>query len=690
MPNRLAQAQSLYLRKHADNPIDWWSWCDEAIETARQQNKPIFLSVGYSSCHWCTVMEGEAFSDLDIAAYLNANFLPIKVDREERPDVDSIYMQALQMMTGQGGWPLNIFLTPDELVPFYGGTYFPVQPRYNRPGFLHVLQSLRRFYDEDKEKLEGVKTQIMAGLQKTALFNAETDISPPVLVNGLNYSTSIIAGKGMGPSFPMIPYADATLHGARFDRSDFGLDSQHDGHATVLKRGMDIALGGIFDHVAGGFHRYTVDPTWTVPHFEKMLYDNGQIMEYLANLYSAGEQDPAFERSIGLTVDWLKREMTAPEGYFYAAQDADSFVTSEDVEPEEGAFYVWKYEELEALLTADELAAMTEAFTITLEGNFEGAIVLQREASGILSDVVETALGKLFEARYGRPSREIDTFPPAWNNQEAKGQTWPTRIPAVTDTKMIVAWNALMISGLARAAMVFEQLEYYQLAATAAQFICQTQRPGGRLQRLYYDGAVAVAAQSEDYALLIKALLDLHQAALGLGQDGLDWLDLAVQLQSEFDEYLWSAEQGGYYNTANDACQDLIIRERSYMDNATPAANGPALANLMRLALLTEDLGYLDRAEKGLQAFGAILQSTPQACPSLFVALDWLQFPTLVRTTGDRVADLARRYWPTVVFRIESDLPTGSVGLVCRGLSCDAPAESIAQLEQQMVAAIEA
>ncbi len=689
MPNRLAQAQSLYLRKHADNPIDWWSWCDEAVETARQQNKPIFLSVGYSSCHWCTVMEGEAFSDLDIAAYLNANFLPIKVDREERPDVDSIYMQALQMMTGQGGWPLNIFLTPDELVPFYGGTYFPVQPRYNRPGFLHVLQSLRRFYDEDKDKLEGIKAQIMSGLQKTALFNAETNISKNVLVNGLNYSTSIIAGKGLGPSFPMIPYADATAHGTRFDVAEFGLDSQHNGWATAVKRGLDLALGGIFDHVAGGFHRYTVDPTWTVPHFEKMLYDNGQIMEYLANLYSAGEKEPAFERSISLTIAWLKREMTAPEGYFYAAQDADSFVTSEDAEPEEGAFYVWKYAALEALLTADELAAMTDAFSITPEGNFEGAIVLlQREAAGGLSEVVETALGKLFEARYGGTIGDTVTFPPARNNQDAKGQPWPARIPAVTDTKMIVAWNALMISGLARAATVLDRLEYYQLAATAAQFIWEKQRLDGRLHRLYYDGAVAVAAQSEDYALLIKALLDLQQAAVALAQDGSAWLDAAVQLQAEFDQYLWSPELGGYYNTANDACQDLIIRERSYLDNATPAANGPALANLVRLALLTEDLGYRDRAEQGLQAFGAILQSTPQACPSLFVALDWLQFPTLVRTTGDRVADLARRYWPTVVFRVETDLPDGSVGLVCRGLSCDAPAESIAQLEQQITAAI--
>jgi uncharacterized protein len=599
-------------------------------------------------------------------------------------------LQALQMMTGHGGWPLNIFLTPDELVPFYGGTYFPVEPRYNRPGFLNVLQSLRRFYDEDKDKLEGIKAQIMGGLQKTALFNAATDLSVDVLVNGLNTATSIVAGKGLtGPSFPMIPYADATLHGARFDVTQFGLERLHNGAATALKRGMDLALGGIFDHVAGGFHRYTVDPTWTVPHFEKMLYDNGQIVEYLANLASvnlasAGNAEPAFERAIANTVVWLKREMTAPEGYFYAAQDADSFVAIDDVEPEEGAFYVWRYGELQVLLDGLELAALTEAFTITAEGNFEGSIVLQRENPGELFPIVEAALDKLFVARYGSSIAETPLFPPARDNHEAKTHPWPERIPAVTDTKMIVAWNALMIAGLARSATVFTNLEYYQLAAKAAQFILDKQRPAGRLQRLYYDGAVAVSAQSEDYALLIKALLDLQQAAVALSQDARSWLDAAVALQAEFDQYLWSAELGGYYNTANDACQDLIVRERSYLDNATPAANGPALANLVRLALVTGDLGYRDRAESGLQAFGSILQQTPQACPSLFGALDWVRHPVLVRSGQEVVAQLARGYWPTIVFQVDGELPEGAVGLVCQGVSCDVPAESIAMMIEQI------
>ena len=331
MTNRLASAQSLYLRKHATNPIDWWYWCNEALATALEQNKPIFLSIGYSSCHWCTVMEGEAFSDLEIAEYMNANFLPIKVDREERPDIDSIYMQALQMMSGQGGWPLNVFLSPDDLVPFYAGTYFPLQERYGRPGFLQVLKAIRHYYDTEKQDLQKRKGIILESLLTSAVLQTETtqEIQDNQLLRqGWETFTRIITPNPQGNSFPMIPYAQMALQGSRFD-----FQSRDDGKQTCTQRGLDLALGGIFDHVAGGFHRYTVDPTWTVPHFEKMLYDNGQIVEYLANLWSSGVQQPAFETAIAKTVQWLQREMTAPQGYFFAAQDADSFITQEDSEP---------------------------------------------------------------------------------------------------------------------------------------------------------------------------------------------------------------------------------------------------------------------------------------------------------------------------------------------------------------------
>jgi uncharacterized protein YyaL (SSP411 family) len=681
MTNRLAHSQSLYLRKHAENPIDWWPWCDQALDKAKQENKPIFLSIGYSSCHWCTVMEGEAFSDLAVAEYMNANYVPIKVDREERPDIDSIYMQALQMMTGQGGWPLNIFLTPDDRVPFYGGTYFPLEPKYGRPSFLQVLQAIRRFYDTEVEKLRSVKDEILQRLQQATLPQTGGELNWQLLRLGLDYSTGILATKSTSTSFPMIPYAGTALRAKRFAFADARFDA-----ATVCKqRGLDLALGGIFDHVGGGFHRYTVDPTWTVPHFEKMLYDNGQIVEYLADLMAAGDRDPAFERAIAATVEWLTREMLAPGGYFYAAQDADSFATPEGMEPEEGAFYVWSYAELETHLTDAELTELAEQFMISPTGNFEGKIVLQRRYPGSLPNSVEAALAKLFTVRYGSTPDALATFPPARNNQEAKQHPWPGRIPSVTDTKMIVAWNSLMISGLARAAVVLDRSHYLNLAMRAAQFILEQQWVNGRFHRVNYDGKPEVIAQSEDYALFIKALLDVQQAAqtqLGSATEPINWLDRAVQVQQEFDEFLWSLELGGYYNT--DARADLVVRERSADDNATPSANGIAIANLVRLALLTEDLSYLDRAEQALQSFSRLMNEAPQACPSLFAALDWFQNHTLLRTSADQLAVLSRQYLPTVVYRVESSLPSDAIGLVCQGLSCQEPARSIEQLQEQL------
>jgi uncharacterized protein YyaL (SSP411 family) len=679
--NRLAEARSLYLRKHADNPIDWWSWCEEALATARKENKPIFLSIGYSSCHWCTVMEGEAFSDRAIAEYMNANFLPIKVDREERPDLDSIYMQALQMMSGQGGWPLNVFLSPEDLVPFYAGTYFPVEPRYGRPGFLQVLQALRRYYDTEKEDLSQRKALIIESLLAYAVLQdgAGNQVQENELLRqGWENSTAVITRNQSGNSFPMIPYAELALRGTRF--SDGEEKSRYDGKQVCTQRGLDLALGGIYDHVGGGFHRYTVDPSWTVPHFEKMLYDNGQIVEYLANLWSYGVKEPAFARSVAGTVEWLGREMTAPEGCFYAAQDADSFTKPTDVEPEEGAFYIWSYRELEQLLTPEELRELQVQFTVTASGNFEGKNVLQRRHQGELSATIDIALSKLFAARYGQRPELLTIFPPARNNHEAKTASWPGRIPAVTDTKMIVAWNSLMISGLTRAGAVFQKPLYLKMAAQAANFILAHQFIEGRFHRLNYQGQPAILAQSEDYALFIKALLDL-QACF---PEQKYWLETAIAIQEEFQQFLWSAELAGYYNTSIDASQDLIVRERSYADNAIPSANGVAIANLVRLALLTDNLHYLDLAQQGLQAFNNVMGKAPQACPSLFTALDWYRNSTLVRSSVEQIISLLRQYLPVTEFVVASDLPPGRVGLVCQGFQCLAPAESGDELWDQV------
>ncbi|PSR18982.1 thioredoxin domain-containing protein [filamentous cyanobacterium CCP3] len=686
MTNRLADSPSLYLRKHAENPIDWWPWCDEALERAKADDKPIFLSIGYSSCHWCTVMEGEAFSDEAIASYMNASFIPIKVDREERPDIDSIYMQALQMLTGQGGWPLNVVLHPETRVPFYGGTYFPMEPKYGRPGFLQVLTALRQFYDTEKSRLAEITEAVVSNLHQGAQLPEALSIpSTDLLYAGLGTNAKILIPSGQGTCFPMIPYAAAALGGLRLDLE---LDIAH----ICGQRGRDMALGGIFDHVGGGFHRYTVDPSWTVPHFEKMLYDNGMIVEYLAHLWASGQRKPAFERAIARTHTWLKREMTAPAGYFYAAQDADSFVTRHDAEPEEGAFYVWPHPVLESALTKEQLQGMAEAFALPPAGNFEGKIVLQRSHPDTLSLSVESALDKLFTLRYGTPAAALDTFPPAPDNQAAKTHPWPGRIPPVTDTKLIVAWNSLMISGLARAAMALQEPEYLVTAAIAADYIRQHQWVGSYLHRLGYDGVPQVLAQAEDYALLIKACLDLHQAELAIAKNPaldaiadlpkVDWLSLALSTQQEFDHRLWSPDQVGYLSTAADA--ELLVQERPYQDSATPAANGIAVANLVRLSLLTDNLDYLDRADRTLQAFGTVIKDIPRACPSLLSGLNWFLHGTVVKATPATIPELAREYWPTTVFSVAHDLPPRAVGMVCRGTKCLAVAESIDKLREQL------
>lgn len=689
MTNRLINSQSLYLRKHAHNPIDWWSWGVEALLLAKSQDKPIFLSIGYSSCHWCTVMEGEAFSHEEIAEFLNENFVPIKVDREERPDIDSIYMLALQLMTGQGGWPLNIFLTPGDLVPFYGGTYFPLEPRYNRPGFLQVLQSIARFYHQEKGKLQSIKSEILSALQESnrgvaeevrvsGLLNTTSEakvLNKELLFEGIETNSGVIGRNNFGnPSFPMIPYADLTLKG-----SVFNFEKKYHGRDLASQRGKDLALGGIYDHVAGGFHRYTVDANWTVPHFEKMLYDNGQIVEYLANLWSAGIQEPEFERAISLTFAWLQREMTSPSGYFYAAIDADNFTGSEALEPEEGAFYVWDYKELQKILTALELEELESEFTVTASGNFEGTNVLQRSSGGNISDSLEEILDKLFEVRYGTKKAELKIFPPAKNNVEAKSCPWLGRIPPVTDTKMIVAWNSLMISGLARASAVFREADYGAVAAKAANFILENQWVNGRFHRLNYDGQVAIIAQSEDYAFFIKALLDLYARDLQPL-----WLEKAREIQEEFDRFFFCVELGGYYNKAKDEVEDLLILERSYLDNATPSANGVAIANLLRLSLLTEDLEYRHKAEESLKAFAGALRSAPQSCPSLFAALDWYLYGSVVSAPSQTLEAIIPRYFPDCVYRLDLDLPAKTIGLVCRGVSCLAPALTLEQLLDQL------
>lgn len=641
-PNRLVHEASLYLRKHAHNPINWYPWGEEALKKAAELDLPIFLSVGYSSCHWCTVMENEAFSDPAIADFMNEHYVSIKVDREERPDLDSIYMQSLQLMTGQGGWPMNVFLTPQDLIPFYGGTYFPIEARYGRPAFMEILDRIQEFYHTEKDKIQTHKTQILSALQQATHLAPLDQIQPRTLRSGLEQCQRILQRGGPGPNFPMIPYAEATLRASRFtDWSPLAEEARQ----RAEERTEDLVLGGIFDHAGGGFHRYTVDGTWTVPHFEKMLYDNGQILEFISDLWRAGKQEPAIKRAVHKTVQWLDREMTSPQGYFYAAQDADS-------EGEEGKYYVWRYQELEQALTAEEFQRLVEQFDVTPNGNFEGHIVLQRMHLGKLPEVLENALDKLPDIRL-------------------------KRIPPVTDTKLIVAWNALQVSGLVKAALAFNQSDYLTRATRCLAFILEHLQPKGRLHRVYYGSGqpITVLAKSEDYALLIKALLDLFEAT-----QEVRWLEQAQSLQSQMDELLWDLEMGGYFNTSSSDSQNLILREKDYQDNATPSAHGIAVRNLVRLFSFTEDQHYRERAYNILLLFGQILQELPRACPGLLSGLDEYLNQSVIKGPQEVGSSLLHQYWPGLSFKKTQD----SQPLVCRGLECLTPPTSPQELQQQI------
>jgi uncharacterized protein len=640
--NRLLHEASLYLRKHAYNPINWYAWGEEALKRATELDFPIFLSIGYSSCHWCTVMENEAFSDPAIADFMNEHYVSIKVDREERPDLDSIYMQSLQLMTGQGGWPMNVFLTPQDLIPFYGGTYFPIEARYGRPAFMEILDRIQEFYHTEKDKIQTHKTQILSALQQATHLAPLAQIEPKTLRAGLEQCQRILQRGGPGPNFPMIPYAEATLRASRFaDWQPLAEEARQ----RAEERTEDLVLGGIFDHAGGGFHRYTVDGTWTVPHFEKMLYDNGQILEFISDLWRAGTQEPAIERAVQKTVQWLDREMTSPQGYFYAAQDADS-------EGEEGKYYVWSHQELEQALTAEEFKLLTEQFDVTPNGNFEGHIVLQRMHLGKLPEVLEGALDKLHDIRLHR-------------------------IPPVTDTKLIVAWNALQVSGLVKAALAFNQSDYLTRAARCLTFILEHLQPKDRLHRVYYgdNQPITVLAKSEDYALLIKALLDCYEAT----QEA-HWLEQAQNLQSQMDELLWDLEMGGYFNTSGSDSQNLILREKDYQDNATPSAHGIAVRNLVRLFSFTDDQHYRERAYSILLLFGQIMQELPRACPSLLSGLDEYLNQAVIKGSQEVGHSLLHHYWPSLSFKKTSD----SHALVCRGLECLTPATSPQELQQQI------
>jgi uncharacterized protein len=596
MPNRLADETSPYLLQHKDNPVDWYPWGDEALERARDLDRPILLSVGYSSCHWCHVMERESFEDEETARFMNEHFVPVKVDREERPDVDAIYMEAVQGMTGQGGWPLTAFLDP-EGVPFYGGTYFPPEPRHGMPSFPMVMEAVVQSWATQRERISEATGRIRGQLGATARIEPGDGLVGPDVVEGAVKQLRMAAdmrqgGFGSAPKFPPASALELLLTRGETEVVELTLDA--------------MAAGGIHDHIGGGFARYSVDAIWLVPHFEKMLYDNA----LLARAYMHGYQALGHERWRDVaerTLDWALGEMRGPEGGFYSALDADS-------DGEEGKFYVWSAGEFREL-AGDEVA---DYYGITDAGNFEGAnipnLIGRLEAPRPAG--LDVARAALYEARAKR--------------------VWPG-----LDDKRLASWNALMIAALADAGAVLGRDDYLDAARRAAEFVWTEMRDSdGRLLRSWKDGQARLNAYLEDHAYLVEALLTLYEATFEVR-----WFDVARETADRMIERFADAERGGFFTTSADH-EQLIARRKDLDDHPIPSGNSAGAYGLLRLAALTGEHAYEEHAESVIRLFGRVAVNHPQAVAHLLRAIDFHASPVkevaLVAPAGaDGLGELA-------------------------------------------------
>ena len=677
-PNRLIHETSPYLLQHAYNPVDWYPWGPEALRAAKETNRPILLSIGYSSCHWCHVMERESFEQEAIAAIMNREFICIKVDREERPDLDEIYMQATVAMNhGQGGWPMTVFLTPDQ-EPFFAGTYFPPEDRWGRPGFGSLLKKIADVWKNNQAGIQAQAQDMAARLKGAGRIASPMSVSDTVLDEAVaqfkeDFDTTH-GGFGTAPKFP--PAAGLSLLLRCHRRSG---EAQT---LTMVTKTLDMmAAGGIYDHIGGGFARYSTDARWLVPHFEKMLYDNALLSRvYLDAWLATGKP---FYREIAVeTLEYVRREMTDPGGGFYSSQDADS-------EGVEGRFFVWTPREIEALLGAEEAALFCGYFDVTEHGNFEEANILHVEAElpaaaarmGVaparLAEVVARGKRVLFEAR-------------------------ERRIKPGRDEKILTAWNGLMLRSFAEAARVLDREDYLQVALRNAGFLLSALRRDGRLLRTHKAGESRLNAYQEDYAYVIDGLLALYEATFDPR-----WFAEARALTETMIEQFWDAEAGGFFFTSGDH-ESLITRTRDFYDNATPAGNSVAAHLLLRLALWTGEDRYRDMAERILLLMQSALQRMPSGFGHLLCALDlYLAAPHEIAIVGDPQAPATRalldavfqRYLPNRVVALAAP-GQGSTGIplldgrvaveeratayLCRRFVCRAPVTDAAELAAQL------
>ena len=610
MPNALQHETSPYLLQHADNLVEWYPWGEQALTLAREQGKPILLSIGYSACHWCHVMAHESFEDADVAAVMNAHFINIKVDREERPDIDQIYQTAHSMLSQKsGGWPLTVFLTPDQQ-PYFTGTYFPKTSRYQLPGFADLIPRVAQFYHEKKSELATQNAELTDALKRTipepsSTLSANADTIKLAFTSLESSFDFEHGGFGSAPKFPNPADITLLLHQAKAGNKT--------AEAMALQMLSAMANGGIYDQLGGGFCRYSVDARWNIPHFEKMLYDNGQLLFLYCDAWQVSK-DARYQLIIEETVGWLVREMRDKNGAFYSSLDADS--PDENGHSAEGAFYVWRPAEVKKLLTSEEFIVASQCFGFDRAANFEDPHsntqgwhpYLVRPAEHDEKVVLKSAQTKLFEAREKRPR--------------------PGR-----DDKILTSWNALVIKGLARAGRVFNRPDWVELAQNSVDFIRNSMWQKGQLLATCKDDGAGnhhahLNAYLDDYAFLLDALIELLQA---------NYRAIDLSFAEELAEALlenFEAEDGGFYFTSH-AHETLIHRPKQAYDNATPNGNGIAAVALQKLGHILGESRYLRAAERTLKAFDRSLVNNPAACASLAHALqEFLIPPTMIIING--------------------------------------------------------
>jgi uncharacterized protein YyaL (SSP411 family) len=683
MANRLAQETSPYLLQHAHNPVDWYPWGEEALERARHEDRPILLSIGYSACHWCHVMERESFENADIARLMNENFVSIKVDREERPDLDSIYMTAVQGMTGQGGWPMTVFLTP-EGAPFYGGTYFPPDDRGGMPGFPRVLLSVAEAYRTKRDEIRQSGEQIRDFLERqTRLQNEQQALAPEILDVAFSALRNQFDGKNGGfggaPKFPQPMIVELLLRTYLRAGDPRALSMAE---LTLEK----MARGGMYDQLGGGFHRYSVDNVWLVPHFEKMLYDNAQLAAvYLHAFQLSG--DPLYRRICEETLDYVLREMTSPQGGFYSTQDADS-------EGVEGKFFVWTPDEITSALGEPDARVFMSYYGVRPGGNFEGRSILfvphSAEAVAESLDLSQDAM----QAGLERGRRKLF---------EVREQ----RVKPGRDEKILTAWNGLMLRAFAEAAAALGRDDYLRAAEANAAFVLAHLKEGERLLRTYKDGRAKLNGYLEDYSFLADGLLALYEASLDAR-----WYQAARGLAETMLDQFWDAEQGAFFDTAR-SHEQLVTRPRDVFDNATPSGTSVAVDVLLRLAILADEQRYREIAETVLRSLAEPMARMPTGFGRLLSSLDFdLAAHKEVAIVGDPGAPDTRAllavvregYRPNTVVALASgpddplasELPlladrprldSRATAYVCEHYACQSPTTDPAELEQQLAGA---